>query len=140
MYLIEAVARDLDPDLPLWVTALIAVGAMLLGGGGVSAIMKVVNDRKQGIESQEVTEGDAINARWESFSKSQIDLLIEPLSRRLSDVEDEMRTLKAELDAARRKYWSAIPYVRTLLAWITKHLPEGTPDIPPTPALIAEDI
>lgn len=127
-----------DPSIPTWVGILLALLGTLLGTGGIAAILKARYDRKQGIESHEVVEDDAIASRWEALSKAQVEVLLNPLRERLSEVEGKVKALEVELDASRKKYWTAIPYIRVLLGLFHRHAPEVA--LPPIPVNIAEDV
>lgn len=127
-----------DPSIPIWLTALLTVLGTALGGGGVAAVMKALYDRKAGIEAQETVEDNAIAERWKQLSQAQIEMLLNPLKERLTEVESAVRDLEAELGKSRRKYWTAIPYIRTLLAALRHHAPEAI--APSVPVEIIEDI
>lgn len=134
-------AASATPSLPVgWVITL-AVASLIFGGGGVAALLKAINDRKQGVEAHEITEDDAIAARWQALSDAQVKNLLRPMEARLATVESEVEKLKEELATSRAKYWRAIAYIRTLLAWISRHtvFDAATP-IPDPPAILVEDI
>lgn len=127
-----------NPTIPAWMSIVLTLFGLVLGGGGIAAILKARWDRKAGVESHEVVEDDAIAARWEALSRAQIDMLLNPLRDRLSEVEAKVTALEAELNASRKKYWTAIPYIRVLLGLLHRHAPDVTP--PSVPASIAEDV
>lgn len=127
-----------DPSIPTWVTVILAVLGMGLSGGGVGAIMKARYDRKQGVESQEITEDNAIAERWKQLSQAQIEILLNPLKARLTEVELRVVDLEAELGRSRRKYWTAVPYIRALVALLRYHAPDAI--VPPVPVEIVEDV
>lgn len=135
---IEAIVET--PSIPAWLGWVLGFSGLLLGSGGVAAVVKAVSDRRQGIDSHEVAEEDAIIDRWRALSDAQIKVLLEPLQNRLSAVEDEVEALKEELKVSRAKYWRAIAYIRVLLTWITRHVPESAPPPPDPSAALAEDI
>lgn len=123
-----------------WLPVLIALVTGLLGSGGVAAWFKIRQDKRLGIAAQEVVEDDALANRWKAIIETQTKALLEPMSKRLSDLESEVAHLKVELEQSRRKYWSAIAYIRTLYNWIARHLPEEQTQVPAPPANLAEDI
>jgi hypothetical protein len=60
---------------------------------------------------------------------------------RLATLEVKVVTLDEELGKTRRKYWSAITYIRTLYTWIARLGETVDPaTIPQPPATLAEDI
>lgn len=107
-----------SPLLTLAGTVVIA----LFSAGGVVAWRRLSHDRKVGIAQQEVVEDDAEAARWKSLIEMQTRSLLEPALQRISNLEQSVERLEAELAATRRKYWMAISYIRTLLTWIDRHL------------------
>lgn len=116
--------------------------AGLFGAGGIVAWLRLRHDRKVGVAQQEIVEDDAVAARLKSIIEIQTASLIAPLQDRLRDVEGKVKALEEELAASRRKYWLAISYIRTLLTWIGRHLPEDVEHtaVPePSPTLV-EDI
>jgi hypothetical protein len=125
-----------------WLPVLIAIVTGLLGSGGVAAWMKQRHDKKVGIASLEAAEDEALANRWRAIIETQTKALLEPMQKRLADVEAEVTTLKVELEGARRKYWSAISYIRTLLTWIARHMPDDVEQtqVPSPPTTVVEDI
>lgn len=125
-----------------WLGSVTALLVVLLGSGGFVAWRRLAHDKKMGVAQQEAAEDDAISNRWKAIIEVQTKALVEPLTARLATVEDEVKKLNVELEASRRKYWSAITYIRSLLAWIARHLPEDieTTQVPQAPATVVEDI
>lgn len=128
-----------------WATMAGAVG--LLMGGGFSALWKVRNDRKAGIEAHELSEDEQRNAHWESLLRSQIELVVDPLRKTIGDLNDEVEKLRGEVKsttdlerATRSKYWRAVNHIRVTTAWIAQHMPPGTPAPPMLSADLAEDL
>lgn len=130
-----------DPSMP-WLTPLITVATLLLGSGGVVAWRRLTHDRRIGVAQQETAEDDALSNRWKLIIEAQTKSLLEPLQTRLRDVEAKVGDLETELAASRKKYWSAVAYIRTLYNWIARHLPEDIEQtqVPAPPATLAEDI
>lgn len=135
MYLTELPA---DPTVPSWVTVMLVLGPILIGGGGITAFLKARWDRRAGVQAHEVEEDDAIVQRWEALTKAQVEMLLNPLSSRLATLEEKVRELEAALEVSRKKYWTAIVYVRALLTLLHRHASTVSP--PPPPAYIADDI
>lgn len=142
-FVLEAATEPVSPSLPLWVTVVLAIATVLFGTGGIAAVLKVYADRRQGVQSHEMAEDDAIVARWKQLSESQIEMLLEPVQKRLTNVEKELEGVKRELGESRRKYWAAVGHIRQLYVWINRHMPEAIttdPPLPAPPANLAEDI
>lgn len=135
--MIEALLKE--PGIPAGWLILIAILTGLGGGGGVAAILKVHSDRKEGIESHEVVEGDAIASRWQQLTDAQLNNLLRPMEERLTRLESEVNRLSQKVEEWQKKYWRAIRYARSLLDWITRHMPE-TRDRPEVPHDLMEDI
>jgi hypothetical protein len=141
--LVLALAADGGaPDPAPWLTPAIALMTLVLGGGGIAALLKVRHDKRMGVAQQETAEDAALSARWEAIIRTQTVSLLEPLQARLKDVESKVNALEEELAASRRKYWAAIAYVRILLTWISRHMPDDVEhtQVPPPPANVVEDI
>lgn len=124
---------------------LTAVG--VLSGGGISAMMKAINDRKQGVDAHELSEDEARNSHWESVLRSQVELVVEPMRTTVKDLEKQVELLRGELKSAvereastRSKYWRSINHIRITTAWISQHMPPGTPSPPMLSADLAEDL
>lgn len=125
-----------------WLPVLIALVTGLLGSGGVAAWLKQRHDKRMGVAALETQEDDALANRWKNIIETQTKALLEPMQKRLAEVEVEVAALKTELADARRKYWSAISHIRSVDTWINRHLP---PDIeatakPEPPETISADI
>lgn len=125
-----------------WMPVIIALITGLLGASGIGAWIKQRHDKQIGIAAQEVTEDDALTTRWRTLIETQTKALLEPMQKRLTDVEAEVARLNVELADSRRKYWSAISYIRTLLTWIARHMPDDIEhtQVPHPPATVVEDI
>ena len=125
-----------------WLTPVIAIGTLLLGGGGVAALIKARSDSRQGVAQQETAEDDALSNRWKAIIEVQTKSLLEPLQTRLHEVEGTVARLEKDLQESRRKYWSAISHIRTLYTWIARHMPDDIEhtQIPNPPAVLAEDV
>lgn len=119
--------------------ATVVVG--LFGAGGIVAWGRLRHDKKIDVAQQEVSEDDALAARWQNIIEAQTKNLLEPLQIRLKEVESKVAALESELAASRRKYWSAISYIRTLLTWIARHIDNiDDTEVPTPPAIVNEDI
>lgn len=125
-----------------WLSPLITIITLLFGAGGFVAWRRLSHDKKMGIAQQEVAEDDALAKRWQAIIEAQTKALLEPMTTRLKDVEDKVQRLEEELETSRRKYWSAVSYIRILLTWIARHMPDNieATSIPTPPANVTEDI
>lgn len=132
-------AEASDPSMP-WLTPLIALGTLLLGSGGVVAWRRLTHDKRIGVAQQETAEDDALSNRWKSIIETQTKVLLEPMQEQIGELKSEVAGLKTEVAESRRKYWGAIGYIRSLQTWITRHLPDSIEQVPPPPAILAEDI
>ena len=130
-----------NSSLP-WLGPLITVVTLLFGAGGIVAWRRLSHDKKIGVAQQEAAEDDALANRWKQIIDAQTATLLEPMTRRLVVLEEKVSTLEGELEASRRKYWSAVSYIRILLTWIARHLPPDIEQtaIPTPPANVTEDI
>uniref|UniRef100_A0AAU7J8H6 Minor tail protein n=2 Tax=unclassified bacterial viruses TaxID=12333 RepID=A0AAU7J8H6_9VIRU len=130
-----------DPGMP-WLAPLIAIAGLLLGSGGVVAWRRLSHDKRIGIAQQETVEDDALSNRWKSIIEAQTKVLLDPMTSRINTLETKVDTLEQELEDSRRKYWSAVTYIRQLLTWISRHLPSGLEDtqVPAPPTTVVEDI
>ncbi|AWY05397.1 membrane protein [Microbacterium phage Metamorphoo] len=132
-------AVEPDPSMP-WLGPLIAVATIVLGGGGLAALLRVRHDKRIGVAQQETAEDDALSNRWRAIIETQTKVLLEPMEKQIGELKGEVAGLKSEVAESRRKYWGAIGYIRTLSNWIARHLPESIEQVPPPPAVLAEDI
>ncbi|QDH93096.1 hypothetical protein QDA02_gp69 [Microbacterium phage Margaery] len=132
-------AEASDASMP-WLTPLIALGTLLLGSGGVVAWRRLTHDKRIGVAQQETAEDDALSNRWKSIIETQTKVLLEPMQEQIGELKNEVAGLKTEVAESRRKYWGAIGYIRSLQTWITRHLPDSIEQVPPPPAILAEDI
>lgn len=141
MYLALDSATD-PATLQVWINVLIGVVVALLGGGGVGAVIKARADKAAGVSQTETAEDDAVVARWQKLIETQTLILLDPLQKKVSGLETEVSTLKTELTATHQKYWSAIGYIRQLLLWFNRNMPENMEDtqIPQAPARLTEDL
>lgn len=142
MTLLLALAADTGGEPLPWLGPLIAIGTLLVSSGGIVAWRRLQHDKKVGVAQQETMEDDALSNRWRAIIESQTKSLLEPMTARLQTLETKVQSLEQELEASRRKYWSAVSYIRILLTWIARHLPpdiEAT-SVPTPPANVTEDI
>lgn len=127
-----------SPAVPAWVSIVVVIVGTLLGSGGFAAIVKVRYDRRAGVEAHEVIEDDAVVARWAAIATAQVEVLINPLRVRMTELEATVARLDRELTESQRRYWSGVGYIRVILRLLHRHVPDA--EIPPPPANIAEDI
>lgn len=130
-----------EADIP-WLAPTIALVTFLLGGGGIVAWVKVINDRRMGVAQRETAEHDSLSSRWRAIIETQTKALLEPMTARIGSLEEKVDGLEAELEASRRKYWIAISHLRTLYTWISRHMPDDIEQtqIPAPPATLVDDI
>lgn len=116
--------------------------AGLLGSGGLVAWFKLRSDSRAGVASHELAEDQAISQNWQRIIEIQTEALIQPLQNRLQSIEAEFGQLKMELEASRRKYWSAISYIRQLLLWFNRHMADDLERtaLPDPPKVLVEDL
>lgn len=126
--------------MPDWLSWVIGILSILLGGGGVVALYKARKDAKLGIRQQETAEDAAWDERWKGIIKAQTESLLQPLQAQVDRQGAKIAQLETELGSLRTRYWRSIHHIRDLLAWIAKHLPDADPPPPVTPADIADDI
>lgn len=139
-------ATAAEAEMP-WLTPLIAISTLLLGSGGIVAWRRLTHDKRVGVAQQETAEDDALSNRWKAIIETQTRVLLEPMQAELATAKDDlvqmkidMALMRTELDVRTRKYWGAISHIRTLNTWIARHLPDSIEQVPPTPAILAEDI
>jgi len=133
--------NDAPAEPAAWTVPILAVLTLIFGGGGVAAILKARYDKKIGVAQQENAEDDSISIRWQRIIEAQTASLVGPLQKRLAEVEEKVKTLENELTETRAKYWKAVKYIRTLMSWITIHVPADDSKTPPIPpAEVVEDI
>jgi len=125
---------------PVWTFAgVIVVG--LFGTGGIVAWRRLQHDKKIGVQTTEIAEDDAEAKRWQSIIETQTKVLLEPMQRRLGELETTVAELQASLDRRNRQYWAAISYIRTLLMWIHRFMPDELEQTAPQPPVtINEDV
>ncbi|QGJ88900.1 hypothetical protein PBI_TEAMOCIL_46 [Microbacterium phage Teamocil] len=139
--MLAVIAAETSESSMPWLTPLIAIGTLLLGSGGVVAWRRLTHDKRIGVAQQETAEDDALSNRWKAIIETQTKVLLEPMQAQIASLTREVGEVKVELEASRRKYWSAITHIRTLYNWIARHLPEDIESTaPPPPAVLAEDI
>ena len=115
---------------------------LLLGSGGIVAWRKQSADRKAGVASQELAEDQALADGWQKIIEAQTKSLLEPLQKRLGEVEAKVGALESDLAESRKKYWAAISYIRTLLLWFNRHMPDDleVTALPTPPDVLVGDI
>lgn len=140
MMTLMATGSETGSTIP-WLQPAIIILSLAAGSGGVVAWLRLRHDRRMGIAQQESTEDDAISNHWKSIIEVQTKSLLEPMTSRLQTLEGKVTTLEGELLESRRKYWSAITFLRTLYTWIAR-LPADvdTSSVPQPPANLAEDM
>lgn len=127
------------PGFP-WLSAIVAALAVLFGGGGVVALLRIRLDKKQGIAQQDLDENEAQAQRWKAIIETQTKNLLEPMEKRLEAAERKVVAVQKEVDGLRESltkrtqmYWSAVNHIRRLYSWIKKHTPEEVSEEVPAP-------
>ena len=125
-----------------WIGLVAAIGMLLFGGGGVVVIFKQRADAKNGIREQNRSDIDSLNARAVAIVENQFNFLVTPLKEEVTQLKAEVKELKTEAESTRTKYWKAITHIRTLYAYIAKHMPTDvvTTPVPAPPEDLANDI
>lgn len=129
--------------VPDWLGPVIALTTLMIGSGGIVAWRRLTHDKRIGVAQQEQAEDAALSNRWAAIIETQTKSLLEPMAVRLKSLEESVEKLESELAQSRRKYWSAVAYIRQLLLWIARHMPEDNLDhtvVPQAPATLAEDL
>lgn len=125
-----------------WLAFIAAAGIFLFGGGGVIAWVKQRRDSKNGIKQESRADNDSLNAQAIAIVENQFNFLVKPLTEKVERLESQVKELTTEADSQRTKYWKAVTHIRTLYAWIAKHMPAEieTTIVPPPPVDLADDI
>lgn len=133
-----------------WVAYISAFGMLLLGSGGIASYIKQHRDAKNGVRQENRADNDSLNVRAVAMLETQFNYLVKPLETRITTLtsevsllEAEVKSLEKEVKAHRTLYLLAVDHIRTLYAWISRHIPsdvyEGT-EIPKPPEQIVGDL
>lgn len=121
-------------------SALTALGGL----AGLSAILlwrhqarKIAAEARKLDVDADVAADAGEDAHWQAIIAAQAEAIIAPLRTEVEELRVEVRKLRDEVETHRTRYWRAITYIRTLLAW-SRH--PSTSDVPPPPAELAVDI
>lgn len=126
-----------------WVAVVAAVAMILFGGGGIGAWLKQRHDQKNGVRQENRADVDSLNARAVAIVESQFNYLVKPLQDRIQSLTDDVTRLDTEVRLHRALYQSALELIRTLYAWIARHMPSDlveTTEIPKPPADLVNDL
>lgn len=108
----------------------LAVIAALSSGGGLVAGLRAWSDHRKGVRESDAEQSETA---LDGFRSLVADLRTE-VDRQATRIDRIERQITVERDLR----WSAIQYVRTLLAWVSTHVPAHSP--PPVPADLAEHV
>lgn len=132
------------------VTYITALGMLLLGGGGLTSYLKQRRDSKNGVRQENRADNDSLNVRAVAMLETQFNYLVKPLESRISTLtsevsllEAEVKSLEKEVKTHRTLYLLAVDHIRTLYAWIARHIPAETyedTEIPKPPQQIVGDL
>ena len=114
----------MNPDVV--VAAIVAVS----GGGGLVALFRAWQDHKKGARDATMTGFEKVITTL----REEVDRLKEDRTADRARIE----RIEAQITVERDLRWSAIQYVRVLLAWVSQHLPGVTP--PSVPVDLAEHV
>lgn len=109
---------------------IVALIVALSGTGGIVAGYRALQDKRRGAQ-------DATMAGFQSV----IDTLREEVDRLKSDRSDDrarLERVEQQITVERDLRWSAIQYVRILLAWVALHIPDASP--PSVPHDLADHV
>ena len=132
-------SADLTAAGASWVSSIIGLLTVALGGGGLAALLKVRHDKQTGVAQLEASENEATSNRLTRIIEMQTQALLEPFERELENLRGRLSALEKELDERRRKYWTAVAHIRALRAWITERIP-GSVTVPDPPPTLADDL
>lgn len=93
----------------------------------------LLNRRKNRAEAKKLgSEAGKLDAESAQIIANAAAALVDPLTARVGQLEQRLEVLEAEDKRKTKLLDSAIPFIRTLLAWIDKHMPDGdVPEVPP---------
>lgn len=125
-----------------WLAIISVASIFLFGGGGVVAWMKQRRDSKNGVRQESRADNDSLNAQAIAIVENQFNYLVKPLTEKVDGLETKIKDLEAQVDKMTSKYWKAISFIRTLYAWIAKHMPSDveTTLVPAPPTELVDDI
>lgn len=121
-----------------WISAATAIGAVVLGGGGLAALLGVFVTRKLGIKTSENEANRDMNSTWDAIVEnlqSQIDTQTKNFTDQIKELHAEVASLKTghrELEEAlgrkERLILKAIAHINRLEALILPNDPPKRPE------------
>ena len=126
-----------------WVGVIAAAAMIFFGGGGIGAFIKQRHDSKNGVRQENRADVDSLNSRTVAILESQFNYLVKPLQDSVAGLRDDVTRLDQQVKMHRALYLSAIEHIRTLYAWIARHIPSDiseTTDVPKPPSELVEDL
>jgi hypothetical protein len=129
-----------------WVVAVAIIGA--LGGlGGAAAlitvgpnVLKIRAEARKAHGEVEIAVAEHEDTHLLDIIRTQTEALVNPLTQRVKDLDARVKDLETALAASQRLSQTAIGFIRTLLAWINKHLLDVTEPVPPVPAELLKEL
>lgn len=72
--------------------------------------------------------------------KTVVQFLVDPLKRRVDDLETEVGQLREEVRTVRKKYYKLVDWARDVMTWARVWPVEGRPPMPTVPAEVLDDL
>ena len=116
---------------------ILAAIAALTSGGGIVAGLRTWSDHRKGVRESDAERSETALDGFRSLVadlRTEVDRLKQDREQDRGRIDRIERQITVERDLR----WSAIQYVRTLLAWVSTHVPAQSP--PPVPADLAEHV
>lgn len=126
-----------------WIGVIGAIAVIIFGGGGIGAYLKQRHDARNGVRQENRADVDSLNARTVAILESQFNYLVKPMQDQVSSLRTEVQDLTKEVKIHRALYLTAIEHIKTLYAWIARHIPsdiEEKTEIPKPPATLVNDL
>lgn len=102
----------------------------LSSGGGLVAFYRARQDKKKGVREADAAEA---TSAIDGFRALVTDLRseVDRLKKDRALDSERIDQIEKQISVERDLRWSAIQYVRILLAWVTQHVPEEQPPAVP---------
>lgn len=121
-------------------TALGLVIVGLFGGGGIVGVLQWRTSAKRGEHEDEREGGTAVATQMKVIIDAQFESLVTPLRESVSELQAEVRDIKAQLEDQRNRYWKVVGFARTLLWWIERTFGDHGHSIPEVPDEVRDDV
>ena len=125
-----------------WVALVSAIAVILFGTGGVVAWLRQRQDAKQGVRQENRQDTDSLNARAVAMLETQFNYLVQPLQKKVDDLETDVTRLNEEVKTHAALYKMAVKHIKVLYTWIARHMPNelDQTEIPAPPVELAADL